>query len=1179
MTVFPDFDLGQTALECGPMLLEASAGTGKTYAITGIAARLIAVHAIPIRELLIVTFTEAATQELRDRVRRRLGQVQEALAKGKTDDPVVRAIVQSGTSIAEAQRRLSIAVASFDEASISTIHGFCQRVLRDHAFESGAPFEAEVVANPRALLLELAMDFWRKHLVRESPLTAALIESNQCMPSELAQLLNRLGRHPDLCLIPHPEISWEAAQANIETTFRGCLDMWSAERESLFGLLRDSPGISRNQEKGLPLAQLEEFARNLDRVVSGELPGIQTVSALQKFTTGSIESMRLKKNPPPQHTFFLRCSEFDQAIDVWVAALRHHWLKFAASEFRRMKDSRGVMTFDDMLLRVRDALRGAHGERLAELTRLRYRAALIDEFQDTDPLQYEIFSRVFDGPGHRLMFIGDPKQSIYGFRGADLFTYLSAKATVHRRGGDRIFTLRENHRSEAALVEAVNALFQKVPGCFLHDGVDFFPSKSCSEAARSSPFSGPEGCSPLPLQCVQLKSSPGSSSVNAGEMTARVCDDVVGEIRRLVRGDFHIGNRRVGPGDIAVLVRSHHQAREIQNRLQQIPIPSVRRTEESVFQTREADELMSVLNAILEPTRERGLKAALATRLFGLQAEQLFQLQLDEAAWNFRIDQFTGLKTVWEEHGFMSAFRHLLVEENLRPRLVGLPAGERILTNLLHLSELMHEAERSDRLSPVGLMQWMQHQREELTVSPESHFLRLERDSAAVQIITLHYSKGLQYGIVFCPFHWGKAKAPETLFHDPQNEQRLTLDLSKTPSTDHVLQAVREVLAEEVRLLYVGVTRAVHRCYLYACEGLDLNQSPLGAVLGMAGNGDTTMVSLTSVLEELVSENPDRIGMRDLGVEEEGDAVLSEPNQEMAVLHCRTMDRMIQRDGMLTSFSGLTASLSGEVPDYDEEEFLEPARSVVIPEDGPSIFTLPRGSEIGTVLHSILEKADFTDPVGLDRLVGEQFQLQGIDSTFAPVVSAQLRTLLEHPLKARDHVVRLSEVGRGDRLNEVQFFYPIQRFEASDLAAAYQALGLPQLPERMGRLKFNPIDGYLLGFIDLIFRHHDRFYIVDWKSNWLGNTSSDYSPERLQSAMMEKSYHLQSHLYAVALDLHLRERIPDYQFEQHFGGVFYLFLRGIDPAVPERGVHFQAMDPVFLDQLKERLLPKTTLLP
>ncbi|MCB1123603.1 MAG: PD-(D/E)XK nuclease family protein, partial [Verrucomicrobiae bacterium] len=580
--------------------------------------------------------------------------------------------------------------------------------------------------------------------------------------------------------------------------------------------------------------------------------------------------------------------------------------------------------------------------------------------------------------------------------------------------------------------------------------------------------------------------------------------------------------------------------------------------------------------AILEPTYERLLKAALSTCFFGLNANQLHQLQSDEIAWNSRIEQFIDLRRLWANHGFVNAFRKLTVDEHLRPRIVQTASGERKLTNLLHLAELIHDAERENRFTPAGLIQWIRHQMEEMRTPSEAQFLRLERDEDAVQVVTVHKAKGLQYGIVFCPFHWTGKKSRETLFHDRNNENRLTLDLSgKEVNSDHNAQADEENLAEEIRLLYVGVTRAINRCYLYVAGIANKNPSPLEAVL-------VEESTFQDSLEKIVAQNPENIGLSTLH-HVSGDSAPTpgnaEPVQELA---WRAFSRKLPREGMVASFSGLTHTVSVDSShqaidpkDRDESEFISPLWNEGEKAPDYSIFGFPRGTAAGNALHAILEVADFANPSELPGQVQKALKAEGLDPAYAPAVIKQLHMLFQHPLNRGQDRFSLSQLGAGDRLTEVEFFFPIRRFWPSDLAHAYRLHPLPELPRQIDRLHFNPTDGYLRGFIDLIFRYQDRFYIADWKSNWLGDKTADYTPDKLSAAMVESSYHLQSHLYAVALDQYLRSRLPGYQFSKNFGGIVYFFIRGLDPEAPERGVHFESVDPQFLTGLKKQILRNT----
>ncbi len=1155
MSASTPFRLQSTPLDAGVTLLEASAGTGKTFTIAGIVTRLIALNDLSIREILIVTFTEAATRELRDRIRKRLALVSKELADRTGSDPVTEALRNSGVEIELLRRRLDLALASFDESSISTIHGFCQRILRDHAFEGDAPFEAEILTETSDLFVDLAHDFWHHTLRPASTLLAASVEQQGLSPEYLAKLLVRLSRYPTLTILPSEIKPFDQTSAAIEKAFEAVINAWKTEGSRLCALIASHKSISKNKKDGFSEHRLAAFRNALDRSIRCGLATEVSLEAIEAFSEEAVDEQRLTSktalsNPFPHDAFFSLCSRFVSARKEWIASLRAEWLRFAKSELPKIKASRRIITFDDMLTLTHSALRGPQGAALVTAVRRQYRAALIDEFQDTDPLQYEIFKRFFGVPPHRLMLIGDPKQSIYGFRGADLFTYLEARKDAERASQPRVHTLDTNYRSASNLVAAVNDLFSFKPDCFLQHGMTFTPAESDGKAAEKSPLQSGDRRSAPPMVLVEAAIEGRDDQVT--ELRHRIAKDIATEISRLLKS-HHLGQRPVTAADMAILVRSHREAALIEDVLRSAKIPAVRHTDASVFHTVEAQELLRVLNAVLEPANERVVRAALATTWLGLSASEIARLEDDAAALARWLNLFSELRQRWITRGFSTMFRHALIVEHGRRKLAEQVGGERKLTNLLQLGELAQHAERQLRLSPVGVIEWIREQRRSEKTTSDEHVQRLEKDDDAVKIVTIHNSKGLEYPIVFCPSHWADKKAKETLFHDPGHDSQLTLDLSEPPINEHVALAAREALAEEVRLFYVAVTRAIHRCYLYVPQRKDPSKTALGVVLGN---------NLRGACQTLVDTAPSRFELRPLHpVQERLTEVMSDDHP---ALRARELSRRPSSERMIGSFSQWVAGVSEEAPqDHDEIGESSVTRDDVLVDTTP-LARLPRGAATGIALHTVLEHADFQRVETLPPLVAQHFGSMISDAQVLDVVTQHLSAMMTHPLRAAAHQLQLKDVALTDRLNEVEFYYPIKRFDPKALASATAITS--------SRFQFSPVDGFLRGFMDLVFRHDGRYYLLDWKSNWLGPKTSAYSRDRLDQAMNHSLYSLQSWLYALALDRFLAQRVPDYRYERDFGGIFYIFVRGLDVKSPEHGVHFSKPEPAFIRKLGDTLL-------
>lgn len=1187
------FDINTTAIERGVTLIAASAGTGKTYTIAGLFLRLLLEEELfcsqprlSVREILVVTFTEAATEELRGRIRDLLVEAAEGFRTGKSAQPLVAALIQRyGNKRDEMRARLETALAGFDEAPIFTIHGFCQRVLKDRAFESGALFDAELITSQDHLLREITEDFWRRQFYEVEPIRVGFAIERGLSTENFHKLFREATRHPQLRLISRVDgQSLEELAAGLHAAFTRAREMWTLAREEIcacFGSSATWANKPYNEEEFK-----ENLAASLDQSFNGT-PTAETLGIFAELTPDVLrDGAHKKRGGPPAHAFFELCARLVTSAEEWQMGLQVAFVAFARAELPRRKERLKVLSFDDLLTRVRDAVAGPRGAALVTELRRRYRAALIDEFQDTDPVQWEIFRRTFAHPDGLLFLIGDPKQAIYGFRGADVYTYLSAANQTTRR-----YTLGKNWRSAPALVRAVNAIFtgSEVERPFFEEAIDFI-EMTASDRTAKQPLVIPDD-SGAPLE-FWFYPRDGEKEIAKGSAERNLPGVVASEIARLLNSDATLGGQPLHANNIAVLVDSNDQARLMQEALTARNVPSVLHTEASVFASDEARDLERLLAAVAQPGKERLVRAALVSDLLALGASELDGLSgEDEAAqarWQGWLEVFQRAHAQWRDCGFMPMFRQFVQEQHVRARLLACPDGERRLTNLLHLAEALHRASIERRLGPGALLKWFAEQRDPETQTTEEHQLRLERDDDAVRLVTIHKSKGLEYDIVFCPFVWRAARADsEVLFHG--RDGVLTRDLGSGDMEQHRRRCIEERLAENLRLFYVALTRARHRCcVVWGAFNKAAISAPVWLFHKPSRAVDDVSVEMTAKLGQ-----PDKVLRADL------EAVVSRSRQGKdapvvavrdlpsatgeryqpakaggAKLKPRFFEGRIARDWRVASFSWLAARKADEHPDRDA---IAPVRAET--EAAGGIFAFPGGTRAGTCLHEIFEQVEFAPGrrVEIERVAEERLRAHGIsrEQFLEPVVQTVQRTLAL-PLGVEGKTFSLSEIKSSARLRELEFSFPIRKVSPAALRKVFarhsRSNALEAFAGGAGRLEFDPVRGFMKGFIDLVFERSGRFYLVDWKSNWLGNRVEDYHADAIGREMAAHHYYLQYHLYTVALDRYLRLRLPGYDYASNFGGVYYLFLRGIDPARPEYGVFHDRPDTALIHDLATTLL-------
>ena len=1158
MKTLEPFNLAGAPLQKGVTLIEAGAGTGKTFTIAGLILRLVLEEGIGIGEILAVTYTVAATAELRDRVRKRLRSALDDLRAGGSQDEITCGFLQNGSadSIASGIRDLDNAVQNFDEARIFTIHGFCQGVLRENAFESGSLFDMEMLADAEPILDEVARDFWRKRFYDAPPLLPALAVALKKSHDDWTKLLNGVRNHPDVRILP-PAGKEDSAGigGRLEEKLAEITAEWKRSEGEIAGILTEHKSLSRDEKKfrrdtvERMLQSLRQFAENAGAASPEALRVVLGLSNTE------IAGKLLQNKQPPAHRLFDRCEEFSTLVTAFFNQLTHEFIAFARRELPLRKERLNVVTYDDLLTRVRNALLGPAGASFAAMLGGKYRAALIDEFQDTDPVQYEIFRRVFGGGGHYLYFIGDPRQAIYSFRGADVFTYREAAEKASQG-----FTLDTNWRSEKRLLNAINLLFEKHPS--LGEGIAYHEVHS-PQTPRPGFQELTGGDREGRLRFRYLECGAEGAEINQTDAERLIRRTVAADIARLKSAGMKLGGRGLQFSDMAVLVHTNTQAAKLQELFREYGIKSVLKSEKSVFETGEAGELRLLLEGVLEPGRSHFLNTALTTPLVDLHPDDVGVQEEDGLQRQKRLEQFLAWRELWEMAGFMAMFRRLLLEEKVRERLVGLPGGERQLANFLHLAELLHHAGAGQRLTPEGLVLWLARQMQSGETADQRQ-LRLESDDDSVLIATIHKSKGLEYPVVFCPFLWKAGDSPnraEILFHDPEAGKQITLDLrGKDEAPGHDTAAGGERFEESLRMMYVAVTRARNICHVYAGDIKDFDKSPLARILeappararmemlaGKSG-GDIDLTMIDAAGDESVK--------LPAGGDEAGGGI-----------HARIFQGSISQTRMIASFSALVSGSDNEGADADAMEIDEPDPA----EDAAfaALARFDRGVRTGLFWHELLQHLDFQQPAGIAPLVMDKLVSHGFGAMHSEAVCAQVRKLLAVQLTPE---LKLERISMAERISEAEFSFPIVPAEPGQLRAIFAGHGLPvDFSENLGRLNFRPAEGFMRGFIDLLFRFDGRFYIVDWKSNWLGNRPSDYALPNLRASILHQFYFLQYHLYTVAADLFLRRRIPDYSYGKHFGGVFYIFLRGVDPASPGQGVFLDCPPASLIRDLREAL--------
>ncbi len=1172
------------ALSLDGGLLEASAGTGKTFTLATLYLRLLFERRLPVESILVVTFTVAATAELRSKLRARLRLVERAL-RGEALAPEDRGAVEPHL-LPEAQRGWQLdcvetALQSFDGAPILTIHGFCNRLLGELAFESGsdlgmelsnvsgtllADHVAETLTNELGQLSVEEVDALRGELV---DLDGEVKILRTCLEQSSAVLVPAAVPRPSLAAVL---ARWQAAAARLRETLRSDRATFEARLDGAKLKLRK-----------------EVTARRLDALAAIPVEGRLDKAQLEALTALGERTYAVKDHPVAQ--------AIDEAIDARAAVasgldamllyLRRRLVDTAHARVAAWREAHRVRDFQSLIEDVARALRGPCRDQLLAAAQARYRAALIDEFQDTDPLQFEIFDALFGASRLPLFLIGDPKQAIYGFRGADLHAYLA----VARQAANAA-SLDVNYRSTPALLRALNGLYTSHRRPFGHDEIRYTPVQA---GVLAAPVTAPRPG----LRVLWI--DPDGKQATQQELLDALADDVVRGLAASPTGRA---------SEVAILCRSGRQLDLVAEALGRRGVPTVIYTDTDVFDTSDAAPFARLVRALAEPRNASAVASALVTAAIGVSAQGLVELQADERSWEQHSERFAACHERWRQHGFLAAFRALLHDYGCTARLLALPDGERRMTNLLHLAELSHRATYEERLTPAQLGGWLERQIATPPVDLETRErrqLRLETDEAAVRLTTIHRSKGLEYPIVYVPFagdelrkpgSFGKPACP-TRFHDPDS-QRLTLALDAR----HLSLAHEEERQEELRLLYVALTRAKHTLHVVVAPSRGLPRSILGMWLfghRSGALGDDPWAALESELgslgpEALYGRLADRL--RPLGEDAwlERSGALPAPTGlapsvpargEAPVVPPRPIVPRAFRSHSFTSIvrerdaDDMVKDLDFSVEAAPAEEAL-PRRGQTLAlfasDDPVGLARFPRGSEAGKLLHRLLERALLPSAPPLDATtITAELAGAGVTPEAHGAAVQQLLTDLPAitlpPLIANAPPPRPFAGPKRQLRPELEFTLPAARdLSLHRLLEVMErhpdGLVSPDYAQSLRHRSELGLHGFLRGFVDLVFVSDGRYYVVDYKSNFLGRDFGDYHRQRLLQPMIDHHYGLQSLLYSLALHRHLAATLRGYDPGIHWGGVYYLFLRGLSPfRGPDHGVFGYRPTPELLRDL------------
>ncbi|GHB74204.1 RecBCD enzyme subunit RecB [Psychrosphaera saromensis] len=1291
-------------------LIEASAGTGKTYTITTLYLRALLglVDGQPnlrpksIEQILVVTFTEAATQEIRDRVRKKLLEAQQVLLSKALYEPesgsndfdsnfysnwdsnlvellktfVVRWIDASASlspsvstekdkeqadseleqkqqAILYAYHRLQNAITLIDEASIFTIHGFCHRCIKQFAFETNSSFEQKFEMDNKPVLQGALYDFWRKFVVGLNGAEFSWFQQNWRTPDVLYKdIASVLGK--SIVLTPQVnEQTYRALMDDYQSLIVTLKQQW--QKADFSKILLDAQLKKTGKiYKRIPL--LTEFMQSDDwfppflKDDDWSLWGTDSLNNSKNYTA---------KAEPLNHPISQVIDKLAQVEhELKNGGFQSYWLTLAKGYIeqraQQIKNEQQIINPDDLLTQLLSAINPDSGagdseknnnDLLLNAIRTKYPIAFIDEFQDTDPVQYGIFNAIYNSdvvestPDNgssellqvpsNMILIGDPKQAIYKFRGADIFTYIQAKQDLPET---QHYTLATNWRSHPNLINAVNQVFVQSEEGFKQKEIPFEVVSAGQSPSNRLVSNGVDDnqlmfCHLLPDTATSDKigfKGPEAEGLLAKWCAAQIQTTLLEASENKTYIDKSGKTRAVQANDICVLVRNRNQAGLIKRTLAQLNIRSVFISRDNIFKTALAKDLLRLLMAINSPFNEQKVRAACATRFFGYDVEQLFALQHDPILWQQHLEWFYNAHQTWAYGQISSAIEYIILQADTLSnwQLLEPTEYERLITDQRHLSELIQQ-QSVKHAGVEKLLHWFEQQvisEDNWSDATDDQQLRLESDSNLVQIATLHASKGLEYPIVYLPFVC-EFKAAKSAIYTSNKTNELTNKQGLTYRVDNrkqeLQQAEGERLAEDLRLLYVAMTRPIYKLVIGVFNLLDgykrlvLDNTGIGQLLlgelatdqkpsndliqqtcerfVSTENSQGTCFTYSSLAEDLLVTQFNQAKHAGVNLQNDHNAQLQfipftgdvKDNWKMlsysslvAGAHHLDNTKVLETDKIATVSIAQeqlndiwVAGLSDEQASvaFVTSATLAKSEPELKPEPELNRFSFPKGANAGTCLHWILENVNFQQPIaeqadvvesgltryGIDTLwlsVAVEWMQQVINCSLTEQISNA--TVTHNQVEVGNQISwSLADINQANCLVEMEFYFNFNRLNSEVICNALRMMGLKFV--HFGHFLENDaepagLSGIVKGFIDLTVHHQGKYYVVDYKSNFLGDDFASYTQANLAVSMSDHHYEIQALIYTLALHRWLKTRLQDYDYNLHVGGAMYLFLRGMN---------------------------------
>lgn len=1009
----------------GYNLIEASAGTGKTYSIAILILRLILEQKKPINTILVVTFTKAAVAELQLRIRKFLYDAYAVTKGDPTIDPTVISMVENAITASDRDAIAQLLydnITLLDESKIMTIHGFCQSILTENAFESNQIIGAKLVADIDDIVVQNINDFWRSKIT-VLPIDILSQIDIQLLRTEIISLVKN-----ELSSVPY-------------RTPHMAFDKWDA--------------------------------------------------IIHAFNQSEIDAV-----------------DFHEQL-LYSAA------KHIVQRIHLYKKEKGILTYNDLIDQVYQALQSSNAAHLIQTIREQYSIVFIDEFQDTDHKQYFIFKSIFRTETHTTFMIGDPKQSIYAFRQADIYTYFKAR----KDAGELVYTMNTNYRSTPKIINAINLLLLPKPD------FDTFYFKDDADAIAYHPvLSGVKNERQLIINHEPCDAITIRKIKAADDRIVQIANDVAA----LVNNPAHYFSKDtaqtpIKPSDIGILVRKNKTGLAIQQQLSRRGIPAVLVNDNTIFGTRTAKGYLALLEACVLPKKQT-INQFLVSSLTPYDVDTVLKLS-EEAT----LQLFAQWKKIWDDKGLHSLINQYLSDFGILDQVKQDQSNQTVRTyvDIMQLTEILHKLQLQKNLNKEDIIYHLKQGIAGKLPKDDAHQIRIESDEDAVQITTIHKSKGLEYPIVMLADVDAERKMKNDIETVYDLDKGVYFSITKRDYDTYAESIDTEAERTARRLLYVAFTRAKYKIFTYS-------KTVGNKTMPKKGGG----IFLKHLLQQ--KQLPEYIVSEDttlMAATHQQQVNVVKPIAPFKVLPTNTL----QQNWAVMSYTRLSGShyaspklnLGTDLSAYDTFIFEK----------------IGKGAQFGTKMHSMLERIQFDEDKLWDRIIVRSFNNVALpndttaNTNAIPISFYQmfLQHLTQAKISTDNDIIQLKKINRNAILHELEFYFPLEHTQSELIAQYLDAFEIGHISDHI----YDTIVGYMNGLIDMVFEYNDRFYILDWKTNYLGNRLEDYTTTAIAEAMLEQNYHLQYMIYTLALVKYLRLRKPDFDYDRDFGGVIYLFIRGV----------------------------------